>query len=74
MIMEKAVCTLGLKALPYQKIKSKDYHFFVCRTFDNYVGVFLLQRLNWIEGYSTTKIGRFFFCLSIFNTPGRMGL
>ena len=27
MIMEKAVCTLGLIALPYQKIKSKDYHF-----------------------------------------------
>ena len=37
MIMEKAVCTLGLITLQDQKIKSNNYHF-VCRMFDKYFG------------------------------------
>ena len=33
----------------------------MCLTFDNILVLFLLQHLNWIERYSTMKIGRFFF-------------
>ena len=36
MIMEKAVCTLGLIIPQDQKIKSNNYHFFVCLTFDKH--------------------------------------
>ena len=60
-IMEKAVCTLGLITLQDQKIKSKNYHFLCVERLINILVLFLLQHLNWIEGYSTMKIGRFFF-------------
>ena len=58
-IMEKAVCTLGLITLQDQKIKSSNYH--CIGRLINISVLFLLQHLNWIERYSTMKIGRFFF-------------
>ena len=61
MIMEKAVCTLGLITLQDQKTKSKKYHFLCVGRLINILVLFLLQHLNWIERYSTMKIGRFFF-------------
>ena len=58
MIMEKAVCTLGLITLQDQKIKS----IFLCvGHLINILVLFLLQHLNWVERYSTVKFGRFFF-------------
>ena len=65
-IMEKAVCTLGLITLQDQKIKSNNYHFFVCRTFDKHFGFIFV---------ATSELGRkiqyhenrtFLFCLSIY--------
>ena len=61
MIMEKAVCTSGVITLQDQKIKSSDYHFLFVGRLMNILVLFLLQHLNWIERYSTMKIGRFFF-------------
>ena len=61
MIMGKAVCTLGLITLQDQKIKSNNYHFLCVGPLINILVLFLLQHLNWIERYSTMKIGRFFF-------------
>ena len=61
MIMEKAVCTLGLITLQDQKIKSNNYQFVCVGRLINIFVLFLLQHLNWIERYSTVKIGRFFF-------------
>ena len=61
MIMEKAVCTLGLITLQDQKIKSNNYHLVCVGRLINIFVLFLLQNLNWIERYSTMKIGRFFF-------------
>ena len=61
MIMEKAVCTLGLITLQDQKIKSNNYHFVCVEHLINVFVLFLLQHLNWIKRYSTMKIGRFFF-------------
>ena len=61
MIMEKAVCTLGLITLQDQKIKSNNIHFLCDGRLINILVLFLLQHLNWIERYSTMKIGRFFF-------------
>ena len=61
MIMEKAVCTLGLITLPDQKIKSNNYHCLCFGRLINILVLFLLQHLNWIERYSTMKIGRFNF-------------
>ena len=66
-IMEKAVCTLCLITLQDQKIKSSDYHFLCVGRLINILVLCLLQHLNWIERYSTMKIGRFFFCLSIYH-------
>ena len=60
-IMEKAVCTLGLITLQDQKIKSNNYHFLCLGRLINILGLFLLQHLNRIERYSTMKIGCFFF-------------
>ena len=60
-IMEKAVCTSGVITLQDQKIKSSDYHFLCVGRLINILVLFLLQHLNWIERYSTVKIGRFFF-------------
>ena len=40
MILEKAVCTLGSITLQDQKIKSNNYHFFVCPTFDKHFGFY----------------------------------
>ena len=60
-IMEKAVCTLGLITLQEQKIKSNNYHFMCVGRLINILVLFLLQHLNWIERYSSMKIGRFFF-------------
>ena len=61
MKMEKAVCTSGVMTLQDQKIKSSDYHFLCVGRLINILVLFLLQYLNWIERYSTMKIGRFFF-------------
>ena len=61
MIMEKAVYTLGLIILQDQKIKSNNYQFLCFGRLINILVLFLLQHLSWIERYSTTKIGRFFF-------------
>ena len=61
MIIVKAVCTLGLITLQDQKIKLSNYHFLFVGRLINILVLFLLQRLNWIERYSTMKIGRFFF-------------
>ena len=60
-IMEKAVCTLGLITHQDRKIKSCNYHFLCVGHFINILVLFLLQHLNWIERYSAMKIGRFFF-------------
>ena len=59
--MEKAVCTSSVITLQDQKIKSSDYHFLCVGRLINILVLFLLQHLNWIERYSTMKIGRFFF-------------
>ena len=61
MIMEKAVCTLGLITLQDQKIKSNNYHCLCVGRLIDISVLFLLQHLNWIERYRTIKIGRFFF-------------
>ena len=61
LIMEKAVCTLSLIILQDQKIKSNNYHFGSVGRLITILVLFLLQHLNWIERYSTMKIGRFFF-------------
>ena len=61
MIMEKAVCILGLITLQDQKIKSNNYHLLCDRRLINILVLFLLQHLDWFERYSTMKIGRFFF-------------
>ena len=61
MMMEKAVCTLGLFTLQDKKIISNNYHFLIVGRLINILVLFLLQYLNWIERYSTMKIGRFFF-------------
>ena len=61
MIMEKAVCTLGLFTLQDKKIISNNYHFVCVGRLINISVLFLLQYLKWIERYSTMKIGRFFF-------------
>ena len=52
MIMEKAVCRLGLIILQDKKIKSNKYHFCVLI---NILVLFLLQHFNWIERYGTIK-------------------
>ena len=61
MIMEKAVCTLGLITLQDQKIKSNNYHLLCVGRLIKILVLYLLQHLNWIERYSTMKIGRFCF-------------
>ena len=61
MIMEKAVCTLGLVTLQDKKIRSNNYQFLCVRRLINILALFLLWHLNWIERYSTMKIGRFLF-------------
>ena len=68
MIMEKAVCTLVAITLQDKKIKSNNYQFLCVRRLINILVLFLLRRLNWVERHSTMKMGRFFFCLSIFET------
>ena len=60
-IMEKAVCTLGLITHQDQKIKSSNYHFLCVGRLINILVLFLLHHLNWIERYIAMKIGRFFF-------------
>ena len=61
MIMENAVCTPGVITLQDQKIKSSDYHVLFVGRLINILVSFMLQHLNWVERYSTMKIGRFFF-------------
>ena len=61
MTKEKAVCTLGLITLQDQKIKSNNYHLLYVGRLINSSVLFLLQHLNWVERYSTMKIGRIFF-------------
>ena len=69
MIMEKAVCTVGSITLQGKKIKSNNYQCLCVRRLINILVLILLRHLNWIERYSTMKIGRFFFCLSIYLQP-----
>ena len=64
-IMKKVVCTLGSITFQDKKIKSKNYQLLCVRRLINILVLFLLRHLNWIERYSTMKIGRFVFCLSI---------
>ena len=61
MIMEKAVCTLGLFTLQEEEIISNKYNFSCVGRLINILVLFLLQHLNWIERYSIMKIGHFFF-------------
>ena len=65
MIMEKAVRLLGSITLQDKKIKSNNYQFMCVGRFINILVLILLRHLNWIENYSTMKIGRFFFCSSM---------
>ena len=65
MIMEKAVCTLGLITLQDQKIKSNNYHFLCVGRLINILVLFLLQHLNWIEKILYHENRTFLFCLSI---------
>ena len=46
MILEKAVCTLGLITLQDQKIKSNNYHFLCVGRLIIILVLFLLQHLN----------------------------
>ena len=59
--MEKAVSIFGSITLQDKKIKSDKYHFLCVLRLINILVLFLLRYLNWIERYSTIKIGRFFF-------------
>ena len=59
--MEKAVSIFGSITLQDKKIKSNNYHFLCVLRLINFLVLFLLRYLNWIERYSTIKIGRFFF-------------
>ena len=61
MIMEKAVCTLGSITLHDKWIKSNNYQFLCVLRLINILVLFLLRHLNWIDRYSTKKIGRYFF-------------
>ena len=61
MIMENAVCTLGSITLHDEKIKSNNYQFVCVLRLINILVLFLLRHLNWIDRYSTKKIGRYFF-------------
>ena len=63
MIMEKAVCILGSITLHDKKIKSNNYKFLCVLRLINILVLFLLRHLNWIDRYSTMKIGRYFFVL-----------
>ena len=66
MIMEKAVYTLGLITLQDQKIKSNNYHFFVCRAFDEHFG-FIFVATSYLDRKIQYHENRtFLFCLSIF--------
>ena len=68
MIMEKAVCTLGLITHQDKKIKSKKLSIFVCPTFDKHFGLIFVatSQLNRKIQYHENR--RFLFCLSIFST------
>ena len=57
MIMEKAVCTLGSITFHDKKIKSNYYQFLCVLRLINILVLFLLRHLNWIDRYSTMKIG-----------------
>ena len=46
MILEKAVCTLGLITLQDQKIKSNNYHFLCVGRLIIILVLFLMQHLN----------------------------
>ena len=61
MIMEKVVCTLGSITLHDKNIKSNNYHFLCVLRLKNILVLFLLRHLNWIDRYSTMKIGHYFF-------------
>ena len=60
MVMEKAVCTLGSITLHDKKIKSNSYQVVCVLRLINILVLFLLLHLNWIDRYSTMKIGRYF--------------
>ena len=59
-IMEKAAFTLVSITLEDKKIQSNTYHFLCVGRLINILVLLFLQHLNWIERYSTVKIGRFF--------------
>ena len=72
MIMEKAVCILGLITLQGQKIKSNNNHLLCVGPLINILVRFLLQHLNWIIRYSTMKLDVSFlfeYTLSIISSP-----
>ena len=52
--------TLGEITLPDKMIKSNNYHFLCVGRLINILVYILLRHLNWIEIYSTMKIGCFF--------------
>ena len=56
--MKIAVFTLGSIAIPDKKIKSYHYQFSCVLRLSNSLVLFLFRYLNWIERYSTMKIGR----------------
>ena len=60
-IMEKAECTLGSITLHDKIINSNNYQFLCVLRLINILVLFLLRHLNWIDRYSTMKIGRNFF-------------
>ena len=61
MILEKAVHTLGSITIHDKKIKSNNYQFLCVLRLINISVLILLRHLNWIDRYSTIKIGRYFF-------------
>ena len=64
MIMEKAVCTLGLITLQNQKIKSNNYHF-LCGTFDKHFGFIFVATSHLERKIQYHENRTFLFCLSI---------
>ena len=55
--------TLGSITLHDKKIKSNNYQFGCVLRLINILVLFLLRHLNWIDRYSTMKIGRNFFVI-----------
>ena len=65
MIMEKAVCTLGSITLQDKKIKSNNYHFFECPTFDKHFAFIFVAKSELDRKIQYHENRTFLFCLSI---------